>query len=465
MSGCTPSAPLRSLARHLPRLQPSLADPRAQRVFVTTTYAGEWVSLPVNLVGIGLVVWLYGAAADWRLLGPLVLALLLTTVPPMLHALRWGALMRRHGEESPLLLQAAPGWLARVLAFDLGYALTVGLVAVYLIAVRPETTLFVVVGVLMIHLALVIKDICLHFATTALGLMLLGPLAVHFATRDGIEQHAIAVLLGLHLVGTSAFARDLSRAMIEQIAQRFELQRLSADLARARDVAERANIAKSRFFASASHDLRQPMHALTLLASSLARDNRDPAVAPLVRGARRRLERVPGIGPITASALVATVGDATNFDNGRQLAAWLGVVPRQHCSGGKQNLLGMSKRGDAYLRTMLIHGARAVIYRATQKADPRNCVFKGLAGKRTHHHGLPCQPAGGAARLGGPMPKDQGSTLCSRSKALFAAPCPPHANGQSPAGSAHARSSAPNLGTSGGRSTVPRAHLGVGEGG
>ncbi|MBB2984817.1 IS110 family RNA-guided transposase [Paraburkholderia tropica] len=89
----------------------------------------------------------------------------------------------------------------------------------------------------------------------------------------------------------------------------------------------------------------------------------------------QRLEKVPGIGPLTATALVATVGDAKNFDNGRQLAAWLGLVPRQHSSGGKQNLLGMSKRGDAYLRTMLIHGARSVIYRATQKADPNSWVF------------------------------------------------------------------------------------------
>jgi hypothetical protein len=78
---------------------------------------------------------------------------------------------------------------------------------------------------------------------------------------------------------------------------------------------------------------------------------------------------VPGIGPLTATALVASIGDAKNFDNGRQFAAWLGVVPRQHSSGGKPTLLGMSKRGDAYLRTMLIHGARSVIYRATQKAD------------------------------------------------------------------------------------------------
>ena len=92
--------------------------------------------------------------------------------------------------------------------------------------------------------------------------------------------------------------------------------------------------------------------------------------------ASQRLEKVPGIGPLTASALVASIGDAKNFDSGRQFAAWLGVVPRQHSSGGKPTLLGMSKRGDAYLRTMLIHGARSVIYRATQKADPDSWLVK-----------------------------------------------------------------------------------------
>jgi len=66
----------------------------------------------------------------------------------------------------------------------------------------------------------------------------------------------------------------------------------------------------------------------------------------------RRLQKIPGIGPITASALVATVGDAKAFSSGRQLAAWLGLVPRQHSSGGKEQLLGISKRGDTYLRTL-----------------------------------------------------------------------------------------------------------------
>ena len=70
--------------------------------------------------------------------------------------------------------------------------------------------------------------------------------------------------------------------------------------------------------------------------------------------ASKRLEQIPGISPITASALIASLGDAKNFKDGRQVAAWLGLVPRQHSSGGKQNLLGISKRGDTYLRTLLI---------------------------------------------------------------------------------------------------------------
>lgn len=84
--------------------------------------------------------------------------------------------------------------------------------------------------------------------------------------------------------------------------------------------------------------------------------------------ASRRLADIPGIGPLTATALVASIGDPKNFQNGRQLAAWAGLVPRQHSSGGKSVLLGISKRGDPYLRCLLIHGARAVIRVVQQKA-------------------------------------------------------------------------------------------------
>lgn len=75
----------------------------------------------------------------------------------------------------------------------------------------------------------------------------------------------------------------------------------------------------------------------------------------------KRLLEVPGIGRLTSSALVATIGDAKMFKSGRQLSAWLGIVPKQHSSGGKQVLQGISKRGDGYLRRLFIHGARAVI--------------------------------------------------------------------------------------------------------
>ena len=75
----------------------------------------------------------------------------------------------------------------------------------------------------------------------------------------------------------------------------------------------------------------------------------------------KRLKELEGIGSLTASAFVATVGDAKAFKNGRQMAAWLGLVPRQYSSGGKQKLGPITKRGDRYLRTLLIHGARTVL--------------------------------------------------------------------------------------------------------
>ena len=103
--------------------------------------------------------------------------------------------------------------------------------------------------------------------------------------------------------------------------------------------------------------------------------------------ASSKLAQVPGIGPITASALVASLGDAKNFDNGRQLAAWLGLVPRQHSSGGKQNLLGISKRGDTYLRTLLIHGARSVIYNGREKTDQDSTCkwINGIVSRRNNN--------------------------------------------------------------------------------
>lgn len=97
----------------------------------------------------------------------------------------------------------------------------------------------------------------------------------------------------------------------------------------------------------------------------------------------RKLEKIPGIGPVTATALVATIGDANHFQNGRQLAAWLGLVPRQHSSGGKPNLLGISKRGDRYLRTLLIHCARSVIFAARRTGKQQGWI-QDLIQRRNH---------------------------------------------------------------------------------
>ena len=86
----------------------------------------------------------------------------------------------------------------------------------------------------------------------------------------------------------------------------------------------------------------------------------------------QRLMSIPGVGPITATALLAAVGDATTFRHGRELAAWLGLVPRQHSTGGREQLLGISKRGDSYVRSLLIHGARAVLRVSGKKTDRRS---------------------------------------------------------------------------------------------
>ena len=97
--------------------------------------------------------------------------------------------------------------------------------------------------------------------------------------------------------------------------------------------------------------------------------DRDIALIAQSDPAAKRLQQLRGVGPIIATALVAAVGNAEQFAKGRQMSAALGLTPRQHSSGGKDRLLGISKRGDAYLRTLLIHGARSVIRTARDKDD------------------------------------------------------------------------------------------------
>jgi transposase len=92
-----------------------------------------------------------------------------------------------------------------------------------------------------------------------------------------------------------------------------------------------------------------------------------------------------GIGPLTASAIVATVGDVREFKNGRQFSAWLGLVPRQHSTGGKQRLGHITGRGDPYLRTLLVMGARSVLQRAAGQSDPLSRWALAVRARRGYH--------------------------------------------------------------------------------
>jgi len=96
----------------------------------------------------------------------------------------------------------------------------------------------------------------------------------------------------------------------------------------------------------------------------------------------RKLEAIAGIGPITATAFVATVGDVKSFKNARQVPAWLGMVPRHEGTGGKATLGRISKRGDVYLRTMLIHGARTVVAQLERKRDATDEWLRKLVARR-----------------------------------------------------------------------------------
>jgi transposase len=92
----------------------------------------------------------------------------------------------------------------------------------------------------------------------------------------------------------------------------------------------------------------------------------------------RRLTSIPGIGPLNATALTAAIGNARTFRRGRDLAAWLGLVPKQVTTGGKPKLLGISKRGNGYLRKMLIHGARAALPTLSKGETPLGAWLRGL---------------------------------------------------------------------------------------
>jgi transposase len=118
--------------------------------------------------------------------------------------------------------------------------------------------------------------------------------------------------------------------------------------------------------------LDERIEAITAQLESLGQQNE----------ACQRLLSIPGIGLLSATALMAAIGDISVFSNGRELAAWLGLVPRQHSTGGRNTLLGISKRGDSYLRSLLIHGGRSVVRTANKHNDRRSRWITELVDRR-----------------------------------------------------------------------------------
>jgi transposase len=134
--------------------------------------------------------------------------------------------------------------------------------------------------------------------------------------------------------------------------------------------------------AACARDLLE--HASRLEAKACAYE-REIKVHVRTNALARRAQTRQGIGPITASALVATVGNGHDFKNGRQFAAWLGLVPRQYSTGGKTRLGHITRRGDPYLRTLLVMGARAVLQRAARLTDPLSRWALAVQERRGYH--------------------------------------------------------------------------------
>ena len=125
-----------------------------------------------------------------------------------------------------------------------------------------------------------------------------------------------------------------------------------------------------------------PYEEFLALEKRLAYDDEKLIAMGQAHPACQRLQTIPGIGPVSATALIAAIGDVTQYKNGRQLAAWLGLVPREHSRGGKPRLLGISKRGDRYLRKLLVHGLQATLRWVDTRSDERSRWLRALITRR-----------------------------------------------------------------------------------
>jgi transposase len=127
---------------------------------------------------------------------------------------------------------------------------------------------------------------------------------------------------------------------------------------------------------------------LTYLDERINRHERQLVALAKQHEPARRVQAVPGVGPLTASAITASIATGHEFACGRQFAAWLGLVPRQYSTGGKPKLGRITKRGDAYLRTLLMLGARAVLQTAAQKIDRLSRWAMAVRARRGYHRAI-----------------------------------------------------------------------------
>jgi transposase len=149
------------------------------------------------------------------------------------------------------------------------------------------------------------------------------------------------------------------------------------------------------FFRQLLHGLWEDLRSLDKRMSEL---DKQVAIIAQENPIAKRLQQLRGVGPLIATALVATMGDAKQYRRGRDMAAAIGLTPRQHSSGGKDRLLGISKRGDAYLRCLLVHGARSAMRTSKDKDDRVSRWITNLQDRR-HANVAACAMANKIARM------------------------------------------------------------------
>jgi len=157
---------------------------------------------------------------------------------------------------------------------------------------------------------------------------------------------------------------------------------------RAEEVRRAAVVAAEALPVLAREAIAELRSHLTYLDERIKRYERQLLALAKEHEPARRVQGVPGVGPLTASALTASIACGHEFANGRQFAAWLGLVPRQYSTGGKARLGRITKRGDAYLRTLLMLGARAVLQSAARKTDRLSRWAMAVRTRRGYHRAV-----------------------------------------------------------------------------